>query len=141
MDVQIAETKKDLERASSLMLQLRTGYDLPTLVEQICAQQKRGYQLAFVEDETQVLCAAGFVVETRLAWGQHMYIEDLVTDEQHRSTGVGKLMLDWLKSYAEAQGCTQIHLDSGVQKHPAHRFYHREGFHIASHHFSITESR
>ena len=47
-------------------------------------------------------------------------------------------MLDWLKSYAQKNDCGQIHLDSGVQNFSAHRFYLREGFNIASHHFSIV---
>jgi len=32
----------------------------------------------------------------------------------------------------------QLHLDSGVQRYMAHKFYLREGFIIASHHFSIS---
>jgi GNAT superfamily N-acetyltransferase len=73
------------------------------------------------------------------AWGKHMYVDDLVTAERHRSTGAGARMMDWLKSYARAHGCRQLHLDSGVQRFGAHRFYLREGFNIGSHHFSIVD--
>ena len=68
-----------------------------------------------------------------------MYIEDLVTDPERRSSGLGRVMMDWLKSHAREHECEQIHLDSGVQRFPAHRFYLREGFNIASHHFSIVD--
>ena len=47
--------------------------------------------------------------------------------------------MDWLKCHARENECEQIHLDSGVQRFPAHRFYLREGFDIASHHFSIVK--
>ena len=67
-----------------------------------------------------------------------MYIEDLVTDSQRRSSGLGRVMMDWLKCHARQNECEQVHLDSGVQRFPAHRFYLREGFNIASHHFSIV---
>ena len=50
-------------------------------------------------------------------------------------------MMDWLKGHAREHGCGQIHLDSGIQRFPAHRFYLREGFNIASHHFSIVGLR
>ena len=70
-----------------------------------------------------------------------MYIEDLVTDSERRSSGLGRVMMDWLKCHARESGCEQIHLDSGVQRFPAHRFYLREGFNIASHHFSIVGLR
>ncbi|MEZ9410027.1 GNAT family N-acetyltransferase, partial [Vibrio lentus] len=85
-----------------------------------------------------VLAAAGFSVGEKLAWGKHIYIEDLVTNAQFRSSGVGKFIIDWFKTYALESGCEQIHLDSGVQRFPAHKFYLREGFNIASHHFSIV---
>ena len=81
------------------------------------------------------------MIETRLAWGKHMYIEDLVTDSERRSQGLGRVMMDWLKSHAREHGCEQIHLDSSVRRFPAHRFYLREGFKIASHHFSIVDLR
>ena len=139
MEVRIAEEDTDFEIAGSLLVQLRTNYDLRTIVSQIKAQQKRGYTIAYIKEEGQAICAAGFVIETRLAWGKYMYVEDLITDEHRRSSGIGKVMMDWLKSYAQKNGCDQVHLDSGVQRFAAHRFYLREGFNIASHHFSIVD--
>ena len=82
---------------------------------------------------------AGFSVGEKLAWGKHIYIEDLVTNAKYRSCGVGQFLLDWFKTYARANNCEQIHLDSGVQRFAAHRFYLREGFNIASHHFSMVD--
>ena len=140
MEVGIAEVDSDLEIVGSLLIQLRPSYDLRTIIAQIKDQQKRGYTVAYIGDDGQAICAAGFVIETRLAWGKHMYIEDIVTDANRRSSGLGKVMLDWLKSHAQKNDCEQIHLDSGVQNFSAHRFYLREGFNIASHHFSIVNN-
>ena len=139
MEIRIAEVDSELEIVGSLLIQLRPSYDLPTIISQVKAQQKRGYTVAYIKDDGQAICAAGFVIETRLAWGKHMYIEDLVTDAHRRSSGLGEIMLDWLKSYARKNDCGQIHLDSGIQNFSAHRFYLREGFNIASHHFSIVD--
>jgi GNAT superfamily N-acetyltransferase len=86
-----------------------------------------------------VLCVAGFVVATKLAWGKHIYISDFVTEERHRSTGVGAKLIEWFKAHARELGCKQLHLDSGVQRLDAHRFYQREGFKLSSYHFSITD--
>ena len=47
-------------------------------------------------------------------------------------------MIEWLKTYAKNEGCREIHLDSGVQRYGAHRFYLREGFNITSHHFVLN---
>lgn len=123
------------------MRQLRTDFSLPDLIEQIKEQRLSGYQVAYGEQNQEVVCVAGFVIGTKLAWGKHMYIDDLVTEQGHRSSGMGSAMLNWLKSYAQTLGCAQLHLDSGVQRFAAHRFYLRQGFNIASHHFSIADLR
>lgn len=64
-----------------------------------------------------------------------LYVDDLVTTEMQRSTGVGRLLLEELGRRAVDAGCTCIDLDSGVQRQDAHRFYFREGFSISSFHF------
>jgi len=138
MHVQLARTDADLERISPVLQQLRPQYDTPTLIARIRHQQAEGYQVAFVTDANErVLCVAGFVIASKLAWSRTLYVDDLVTDAAARSSGAGKCMMDWLKAHARASGCEQLHLDSGVQRFDAHRFYMREGMRIASHHFSV----
>lgn len=139
MKVKLLTSEEDLNGIAEVLLQLRPQYDLESLKAQIKLQQESGYNLAYVKSDERILCVAGFVVGQKLAWGKHIYIDDLVTDERHRSTGAGTLLIHWLKEYAKEIGCGQVHLDSGVQRFPAHRFYLKEGFNIASHHFSITE--
>ena len=139
MQVQLLKSDTELDDVASVLLQLRPGYDLANLKRQIKKQQNMGYQIAYVTtDNAKVLCVAGFVIGEKLAWGKHIYIDDLVTSETYRSKGAGTLLINWLKDYALKMGCQQIHLDSGVQRFPAHRFYLREHFNIASHHFSIS---
>lgn len=139
MHTKLAESDADLRRIAPVMLQLRTHFDEQGLIAQIKEQQKSGYRVAFVESDGEVLCVAGFVVGTKLAWGRHIYVDDLVTDASRRSEGAGKCMMDWLKSHARENGCEQLHLDSGVQRFAAHKFYLREGFKISSHHCSTAD--
>lgn len=139
MIVRLAESDSDLERLSSVLLQLRPAFTKETLIARIKEQKLEGFQVAYVEQAGEVLCVAGFVVGTKLAWGKHIYVDDLVTDESRRSTGAGKVMIDWLKAHARELGCQTLQLDSGVQRFRAHGFYLREGFHISSHHFAISD--
>ena len=115
LEIRIVEGGSELDVVGSLMLQLRSGYDLESMVSQIEAQQERGYTVACAEEGGRAI------------------------DSELRSSGLGRAMMDWLKGHAREHGCEQIHLDSGVQRFPAHRFYLREGFNIASHHFSIVD--
>ena len=142
MTVHVATTDEQLQRIAPVLLQLRPSFgDVDTLVRRIRRQMAEGYQVAYVEDDQsgEILCVAGFVVATKLAWDHHVYVDDLVTAEHRRSTGAGATMIAWLKAHARELGCTQLHLDSGVQRFGAHRFYLREGFDISSHHFSVSD--
>ncbi|HVY65841.1 MAG TPA: GNAT family N-acetyltransferase [Gammaproteobacteria bacterium] len=137
--MRIAESDEDLRRVSAVLLQLRPAFDRDSLVERIKEQMGSGYRVAFEESAGEVLCVAGFVVGRKLAWGKHVYVDDLVTADTRRSQGAGARMMEWLKRFAREQGCSQLHLDSGVQRFGAHRFYLREGFDITSHHFAVTD--
>jgi GNAT superfamily N-acetyltransferase len=98
-------------------------------------KQTDGYQLAALYDENAVRAVAGYRFMEMLHSGKIIYVDDLNTDERFRSKGYGKALLDWLKSEAKAQGCAQIHLDSGVHRESAHRFYFREQLTIKAYHF------
>jgi len=41
-----------------------------------------------------------------------------------------------LRANATEAGCNYYHLDSGTHRDQAHKFYFRQGFTIASYHFS-----
>lgn len=138
MKVYLLKDNTDLDKVSEVLLQLRPSYNLNSIKQQIAEQQRSGYTIAYVKSGDDVLCVAGFVLCQKLAWGKHIYIDDLVTDESHRSSGAGSLLISWIKDYAKEIGCKELHLDSGVQRFGAHRFYLREKFDITAHHFAIT---
>jgi GNAT superfamily N-acetyltransferase len=140
MAPEVREMVSDEEVASTflVMRQLRSHLGEGGYVERIRAMRQGGYRLAAVVDGGRVRCVAGFRVQDYLYCGRHLYVDDLVTDENSRSKSYGKLMLDWLVHEAKRNGCEQFHLDSGVQRHDAHRFYFREGMKISAYHFSKT---
>ncbi|NKB32403.1 MAG: GNAT family N-acetyltransferase [Pseudomonadales bacterium] len=140
MEVKLVENDEDLIRIAPVLLELRTHFkDEAELIAQIKQQQQYGYNIAYVESDGDILCIAGFVIDLKLAWGKHIYVDDLVTTSKKRSSGAGKTIMDWLKQHCRDNKCTQLHLDSGVQRFAAHKFYLREGFIISSHHFSIND--
>ena len=94
------------------------------------------WRLVYAEHNGQVAACAGFRVHEWLVSGKVLYVDDLVTDEAHRSLGLGKALLDWLKALAKTEGCPQLHLDSGTHRKRAHAFYFREGLLINDFHFS-----
>lgn len=98
-----------------------------------------GYRVlgAFVPGEAQAVAAAGFRVGDNLAWGHHLYIDDLSTAPHARQQGHAGALIDWLIDEGRKLGCGQLHLDSGVgsERFDAHRLYHNHGLAIYGHHF------
>jgi GNAT superfamily N-acetyltransferase len=99
-----------------------------------------GYRLlgAFVPGREQAVAAAGFRVGNSLAWGHHIYVDDLCTLPDARRQGHAGALLDWLVQEGRNLGCTQLHLDSGTgpERFDAHRLYYNHGLAIYSHHFA-----
>lgn len=70
--------------------------------------------------------------------GCRLYVDDLVTDEAHRSRGIGRALLQHLERQARTLQCEVLALDSGTQRTDAHRFYFREGLVIPAFSFRKT---
>ncbi len=134
MSIHIAETS-DTARCHPVMRQLRPHLTEEAFVTQVARQREDGYQLVYLEAGGDVVAVAGYRIGENLAWGRFLYVDDLVTDAQSRSCGYGGRMLEWLTQTAREAGCEALHLDSGIQRTDAHRFY--EGHHLenTSRHF------
>ncbi len=138
MKVQLASTPEEVAACVAVLRQLRPQLAEAELTARIARQAASGYHLAFAAGEGgAALGVAGFRVGESLAWGRHLYVDDLVTDASARSRGVGQALFAWLVDHARAAGCAQLHLDSGVQRFEAHRFYLRQRMRISSHHFAL----
>jgi len=136
-NISLAETDAAILRCLPVMAELRTHLVADEFVERVRRQQKQGYHLLFLENGGEVKAVAGFRVGEYLCWGNILYVDDLVTTASARSKGYGQQLFDWLLAHARATGCAEFHLDSGVEKFGAHRFYLRNRMNISSHHFSL----
>jgi len=139
--IHLAQSESAVQACLPVLAQLR-----PDLVRQAPAEaaarirrltQSHGYLLAAVFEDGAVRTVAGFRMCENLAWGRFLYVDDLVTDAPHRGKGHGSALLTWLIERAREAGCDELHLDSGVQRADAHRFYEGHGLSFASHHFRI----
>lgn len=113
-------------------------------VDQVDQRQRPlGYRLvaALPDGGGEALAVAGFRENVNLAWGRHLYVDDLSTVPSARGRGLARQLLDWIHGEADRRGCDQVHLDSGVgpTRATAHRLYLNSGYVISSHHF--TRSR
>ena len=141
MTIRTASTDDEILSCHRVMRQLRPHVGAQEWVRRVHRQQQEGYQLAMLLDGDDVVAVAGYRLAHNLAWGKFLYVDDLVTDASRRSSSYGGGLLEWLVQTANAAGCDELHLDSGVQRFGAHRFYLRHGLDITSHHFRIVLDR
>ena len=133
--IQLA-TIKDIPKLTSILRTLRparTEIEIAKLLEILFEE---GYKLAFIGDDKIVFSAIGFRIQTYLYSGKTLYIDDLITLEDHRKKSYGKLLIDFVKKMAKDANCETLSLDSGILRNEAHRLYLNEGLSIDSLHFA-----
>jgi Acetyltransferase (GNAT) family. len=116
---------------------LRPHIEKESFIEQVLRQQQQSYQIIAFRVNGKVESAAGFRFAEFLAWGKVLYIDDLTTLPESRGNGYAAVLMDRLIEHAKANGCQQLHLDTGHQRHSAHKLYLKKGLNIVSHHLSL----
>ncbi|HXY07301.1 MAG TPA: GNAT family N-acetyltransferase [Terriglobales bacterium] len=135
--INLAKDEREVRQCWPVFRELRPHIESEDeFVQRWQRQSGEGYQIAYVRGEDRVVAAAGYRFLTTMAWGHILYIDDLVATELSQGKGLGTLLLRFLQKAARDRGCAAVHLDTGYQRHRAHRAYLRNGFLIHCHHMS-----
>lgn len=135
--ITLAAEDREIQNCYPVMAELRPHVPPEEFLSRVKRQMEAaGYRLAYLTDG-EVKAVAGFRISECLAWGKFMYVDDLVSKGGERSKGYGGELFDWLVEYAKREDCDQFHLDSGVQRFGAHRFYLTKRMAIEAHHFGL----
>jgi GNAT superfamily N-acetyltransferase len=123
-----------LSRAERVHRQLR-----PALPADYAVKMQRvfagGGRMCVAAAGGEVAGVAVYRIHENTSGGLIMYVDDLVTDESRRSSGIGHALMAHLQGIARRAGCASLTLDSGTQRQQAHKFYFREGMVIPAFHF------
>jgi len=76
-----AITDNEIENCFNVMAELRPHLNRSDFVATVRAMEADGFCLAFIEQDGQVVAAAGYRIYTNLFMGKHCYVDDLVTAE------------------------------------------------------------
>ena len=137
MEIVKAISDEEIFSCYNLLLKLRPSLNIHTFVEDIRRMSKESYQLACIKD-SKIKAVIGYRSLEMFVTRKILYVDDLVTDEQCRSMGHGKKLLQWLCNEAKALGCSYIELDSDNSGVETHRFYKINGFESVAQHFSYA---
>ena len=97
------------------------------------------FHLLVADDDGKVIGTTTLAILPGLAHGTAPFavVEYVVMDEPYRSKGIGKLMMDSVKSLAKGAGCYKIMLTSDLRRERAHKFYEKAGFQASAHGFRM----
>jgi len=138
MEIKIAKTDAEILKCFPVIFQLRPHLKKENFLSQIREQEKAGYFLVFLKNDEKIISVAGCRILKNLAWGKFFFVDDLITDEKYRSQKFGQKLFDFLIELVREKNCRQFHLDSGVQRFSAHRFYLKNKMETSCHHFSLN---
>jgi len=121
-----------------LMRQLRPHLaSREAFVDRWRRQAGGGYRILALWAERSPRALAGFRVQESLIHGRFLYVDDLVTDTDDRSQGLGAQLMEALKAEGRTQGCAKLVLDTGLDNALGHRFYYRQGLLAMALRFSV----
>jgi GNAT superfamily N-acetyltransferase len=140
VDVELVDLEPGDPRLAAEVLpvlrELRPHLDDRSLAAVYAEGHPQGLRFLAAYDGDRCVGVAGWRILALTSGIRKLYVDDLVTTGDGRSKGVGHALLAELETRARNSGCTVLDLDSGVQRHDAHRFYFRERMHISAHHFA-----
>lgn len=120
----------DAQRIAALCVQL--GYEVPLSHVEHIVSNPHDEKALFVA----VVPRAGVVgwVSVAETWSllssSRAAIEGLVVEDEYRSNGIGRMLVDAAETWARRRGCTALRLLSNVVRERAHTFYRRLGYDV-----------
>ena len=118
-------TNAEIAAAFPLASMLRDRIAAGTFLAEVRRQQLQGYELIGAFDGGALVALAGIRRTHTLSRGEHLFVDDLVTDERARGVGHGAALMRWLAERAADEGIERIYLDS---RSTAKGFYEGLGF-------------
>jgi ribosomal protein S18 acetylase RimI-like enzyme len=123
-----AETDREVAACFRVMALLRPHLSTAEeLVTRIARQRAAGYRILAAWRDDLPLALAGYRVEENVIHGRFIYVDDLVTAESERGSGLGARLLAAVAAEGQREGCTRLVLDTALDNVLAHRFYYRQG--------------
>jgi GNAT superfamily N-acetyltransferase len=141
MKIIFAETDEQILSCFEAVQALRPHITDPAaFLQQVKEMGPEGYRILYcgVEEDGKEKAAAfvGFRPMYKLFSGRSIYIDDLSTLPAYRGRGYGAQLLDRVHQIAKETGKNVVDLDSGFQRHDAHRLYLNRGYTLSCHHFT-----
>jgi GNAT superfamily N-acetyltransferase len=127
-DVRELSTTPEFRKAFPVLSQLRDHLTEDAFLEQLDVMREDGYRLFALFEDGDIVAVAGLAVRRNFHSDRHVFVDDLVTDEDRRGEGHGGRLLEYVHELAREESCAHVTLESGLWRERAHEFYEAHGY-------------
>jgi GNAT superfamily N-acetyltransferase len=126
--------EKDLQSLLELYKQLQPDDDLTSVEDSRIVWQEIEnnpairYFGAIDDDKVVSSCYAVYIPNLTRNNRGICFVENVITDKDHRNQGLASKMIDMAVSFAKEKDCYKVILQSGISRSDAHRVYESKGF-------------
>ena len=96
---------------------------------------RNDFKMVGVFLDKKMVGVSGYWISFMLYCGRYLQVSSLVVDEDNRSNGIGRIILNYLEEKAKNFNCKKLVLDSYTENKKSHSLYFRQGFYIRGFHF------
>ena len=119
----------DADAAAGLCSELGYPVDLRAMKERIERLISSSDHVVYVAcTELRVIGWIDVAINNHLATGAFGEIGGLIVSREHRSTGIGRRLVNEAERWVAARGIARMVVRSRMTREAAHRFYLREGY-------------
>ncbi len=105
------------------------------LKERLQEMVQQNYECLGVFDNEKLIGTCGLWFQTRHYSGKSVEMDHVIIDDEYRSHGIGKMLIEFISDYANKKSCNWVELNSYVHNFPSHKFFYNQGFVAKGYHF------
>jgi GNAT superfamily N-acetyltransferase len=131
---------EELEQIIPLLELVNPGLPSSELLKRLENMKQYNYHCVGIYEDARLIGICGLWLLYKHYIGKHMEPDNVVILPEYRNKGIGEILMQWIYTYAKAEGCRALELNAYVENEAAHRFWKKEGFvHIGHHYQKILE--
>jgi len=135
MELYELHTVDEMMETYEVLLELYPSLSKSAYREELLFMINHNYSQVAVKEGDEWIGVSGVWIGNKLWCGKYLEVDNIVVAEKARSSGAGKLMMDFLHAKAKQLSCNMMALDSYTTNHQAHKFFYNQGFGPKGFHF------
>ena len=135
LKVKKLNNKEEMLACHHVIAEMYPSLDVVTYNKELDKMLPHNYFQIGVFEEDECIGISGAWIGNKLWCGKYLEVDHIIVCSKHRSSGAGRLLLNFLKKIAQEEKCASLGLDSFTHNSQSHKFFFKEGFEIKGYHF------